>query len=100
MSWSVSGAGKPIALKRELNRQFEAAKAGTLSVPHEHASVCLNQEIVEGQLNFTEEKNPETIMVVTASGSAYFGFTSDGKPYGGTNTALEVKPLGMQLFLE
>ena len=91
MSWNIAGLGKPKALKVELNRQLELAKGGTINLPHEHASVALIQEIVEGQLDFLEENAPDCAIQVAASGSAY---PKTANYPGGTATELSVKTLG------
>lgn len=92
MSWNIAGIGKPAALKAELNRQIELAKKGTVGLPHEHASVALIQEVIEGQLNFLEENAPGCAVQVAASGSAYP--KTENYP-GGTATELSVKTLGV-----
>lgn len=70
MSWSIHVKGKPAPVKRALVAQFEGAKSSTQSIPHEHAAVALTEEIVEGQLNFLIEHQPDSIVTVSASGYA------------------------------
>lgn len=93
MSWSVNAVGKASAVKAALVKQFEYAKNGTVSVPHEHESVKLVEQIVIGQLDFLASIDPPVAVLVQANGSAYRNPNS-----GHSSIQLKVEPL--QGFVE
>lgn len=90
MSWSVSCVGKPAAVKAALVAQFENARKGTASVPHEQQSVAFVEQLVNDQLDFLTAI-PKMAVRVEAGGSAY---KSAGPPVSGsTSLKVDVQPL-------
>jgi hypothetical protein len=73
MSWSLSGAGKPAALKAKLQPQFEQAKKNVAHVEHEVKAVELAEQLVNGELDFLAAHATPTAVTVTAGGSASNG---------------------------
>ena len=70
MSWSIYRLGKAAALKAALVKDFEGAKNSTSSIEHEHESVVLAEQVVNGQLDFFAKNAPNTLLKVECSGSA------------------------------
>lgn len=73
MSWSLSGAGKPAALKAKLESQFAQAKKNVAHVEHEVKAVELAEQIVNGELDFLADQATPTAVTVTAGGSVSNG---------------------------
>jgi hypothetical protein len=73
MSWSLSGVGKPAALKAKLQPQFEQAKKNVAHVEHEVKAVELAEQLVNGELDFLAEQAAPTPVTVSAGGSASNG---------------------------
>lgn len=92
MSWSVNAFGKPAAVKTALAKQFESAKLGTKSLPHEHAAVESIENIVNWELDFlaacTNKAGYAYVVRVEAGGSAYK--SADGSGY--TQINCKVQP--------
>jgi hypothetical protein len=89
MSWSLSGVGKPAALKARLQPQFEQAKKNVAHIEHEAKTVELAEQLVNGELDFLAQQNAAAV-TVSASGSASIG--SPTYP-GNSQVNVDVKPI-------
>lgn len=70
MSWSVNAVGRVDAVKRELGKQFEAAKNSTKFVNHENLSVAIAENLVNNELDALNGSEYGKAVRVEASGSA------------------------------
>ena len=76
MSWSVSAVGRTAAVKKALERQFEAAKNATKWINHENLSVAIVENLVNNELDALDGAEYGKAIRVEASGSAS---TENGK---------------------